>query len=231
VLEPPLFSQAQLPFTLKQYQQEAVAAFLKFKHGTVTLPTGTGKTAVATEVIRCLQMRTAVIVPTESLLAQWVQKLREANIYAGVFYGKEKHHGAVTVFIINSASIHPEALRDYTFVVVDEVHRIGGEKFSVLLPLLQSKPYVLGLTSHLARMDGRERLIKRVAPVIYGMPIASAMKQQYISGLKIYTVKAEMTRWEQQKYAEYTNTIRTAYFKLGTTNPSILSKMKNNPMA
>ena len=227
MIEPPLFAQAELPFQLRPYQAEAVNVFLQRRHGTIILPTGMGKSAILIEVIRRLQTRTAVIVPTESLLHQWVQKLKEANIHAGVFYGKEKRHGAVTVFIINSASTHPQDLRFYSLIGIDEEHHLGSSEFSRLLPLLQQKPYVLGLTSHLARGDGRETLIKKIAPVIYGMPIAKAMNKQYISQLQIFPVKAEMTLWEQSKYAEYTNTIRQAYFKYGTVNPARLSKMKD----
>ena len=226
MIEPPLFAQAELPFQLRPYQAEAVNVFLQRRHGTIIMPTGVGKTAIAIEAIRRLQTRTAIIVPTESLLHQWVQKLKEANIHAGVFYGKEKRHGAVTVFIINSASTHLNALRPYGLIVNDEVHHTSAIEFSRLLPLFQQKPYVLGLTSHLARSDGRENLIKKVAPVIYGMPIAKAMNKQYISQLQIFPVKAAMTLWEQSKIRRVHEHDPPSLFQIGTVNPARLSKME-----
>ena len=231
MIETQLFQQAKMPYPLRPYQLQAVGQFLKYRHGTVVLPTGSGKTSIALDAMIRLQLRTAIIVPTEALLNQWVKNLKDINVYAGVFYGKEKRHGAATVFIINSATNHREMMNTYKMQIYDEVHHIGSTDFSRLIPYVQAAPYALGLTSHLARMDGRENLIKKVMPIIFTMRIANAMKSNYISNIKIVTVKAEMTQKERETYCIYSEKIRMAYFKLGTTNPAVLSKMKNNPIA
>jgi superfamily II DNA or RNA helicase len=228
-----MFESITFPFELKPYQKEAVAMLLAKKHGVVLMPTGTGKTVIGIEGMRRINMRTAVIVPTEVMLNQWVRNLKKAGVmYPGVFYGKEKRHGSsVTVFIINSAANHPEALRDYGFIIVDEVHHVAAEDFSdKLLPVLKIKPYVLGLTSWLKRSDGREVLVTRIAPVIYTMPLAQAMKDKHVSNLKIYTVRALMTIRERQQYDKYTETIRKAFFIFKTLNPAVLTK-SGSPLA
>jgi len=225
------FPQVVLPFPLRRYQQEAVFALLKQRHGTVVLPTATGKTAIALDCIRRLKMRTAVLVPTEVLLKQWVDKLREAGIHAGVYYGKEKRpYSAVTVFIVNSAMIHPDLLKRFSFIVVDETHHLGAEQFCRLLPIIQTKPYALGLTSYIRRSDGRDSLVRKVMPVIYHMHIADAQNQRYIAPMNVLTVQAQMSFEERRIYEEYTETIRRAYRILGTVNPADLAKSKE-PLA
>lgn len=178
-----------------------------------------------------LGLPTAIIVPTEGLLSQWVDGLAEIGIYAGVFYGKEKRLGAVTVFIINSACTHLQLLKQFPFIIFDEVHHAAADEFSRILSAAKTKPYVLGLSSHIKRSDGEERRILKVAPVIYGMTIAHAIKNSYVSNLKIFSVPAYMTLPEQNLYDTYTEKIRQAYFRLGTINPSELAKMAKNPLA
>ena len=109
-----------LPFPLRKYQQEAVTLLLTHRHGTVVLPTATGKTAIAIGCMQRLKLRTAILVHTEALLKQWIDKLREAKVFATAFYGKEKHVSSVTVFILNSALLHPGLLSRYQFIIIDE---------------------------------------------------------------------------------------------------------------
>lgn len=226
-----MFENVVLPYTLKPYQVEAVEAFMKCRHGSVVLPTGTGKTSIGLECMRRANCRTAVLVHTEGLLLQWVKNLHEIGVWAGVYYGKKKSLGLVTVCIVNSVVINPKVLSRFDFVICDEYHHLGGETFSHLLPLLKAKPYFLGLTSCLQRGDGREALLKKVAPIIYTMPIHDAMEKDFITKIRIYTMKASMTNQERMLYDRYTKTIRQCFFSLRTINPARLTKMKNNPLA
>lgn len=221
----------ELPFDLREYQVKASERLIERRHGTVEAPTATGKTAIAIECMRRLNVRTAVLVPTINLMDQWCSKLAESGVYATKFYGKEKTLGSVTVFVYNSALIHKEKLEAFSFLIFDEIHHLGAKKFRDLLQVAEEKPYALGLTSHVKRSDGNHRLILRVMPRIFYMPISAAHKEGYIAKLNVEKVKAYMSSRESRQYRHYTDTIRNAMMKLGTTDIARIAEQINNPLA
>jgi len=222
-----------LPFSLRPYQQEAVARFLTARKGIVVMPTGSGKTAVAIKAMSHIGAKTAVLVPTIVLMNQWVEKLREAGVRATRFYGAEKRLGRVTVFVFNSAVRHLNALKPFSFLVVDEVHHLASKTLRSLLEVAERKPYALGLTSCIQRGDYEDWRIRRVMPVIYRMRIREARKNGFVSPLQVIEAPVRMTPYEAQKYDAYTSTIRNAiaYFKsIGVNTIADIAKL-NHPMA
>ena len=65
-LPPTPFFEAE--FELRDYQEEAVAKWMIDRRGVVVLPTGAGKTYVAMEIIRELNVPTLIVVPTLDLI-------------------------------------------------------------------------------------------------------------------------------------------------------------------
>ncbi len=60
---------------LRKNQQKAADVLLKHEHGVLQAATGFGKTVVGAYLISSLKMRTLIIVPKTSLLAQWQKEL------------------------------------------------------------------------------------------------------------------------------------------------------------
>jgi superfamily II DNA or RNA helicase len=198
-----------LPYKLRDFQVKAVETFLHRGKGVIVAPTGSGKTAIAVEcMFRLGNPRTAILVPKIPLMEQWIKFLAKCGVYATRFYGQEKRLGRVTVFIFNSAVKHLRELSYYDFIIVDEVHWLGAEKFSSILDVIRRCKWALGITSHVERADGMHIKILSVMPIIYRMIIGDAARKGFISKLIIQPYPVSMTIREAMLYNEYTETIR-----------------------
>lgn len=218
-----------LPFQLRPYQVEAANALLEKRLGIIVAPTGSGKTAVALECIRRLDLRTAILVPTINLMFNvWNRDLVRCGVKPSLFYGQEKQLGPITIFVYNSAFNHLELLDEpgrFTFIVIDEVHHMGSRMWSIFLDIAAGKPYALGLTSHIQRLDGEHKKILQVMPVVYNMDIPSARENGFISDLDVAERPSEMDTIERISYNRFTDIISRSFYKLGTTDITLIARM------
>ncbi len=172
-------------FELRDYQEEAVKRWMVDRKGVVVLPTGSGKTFVAMEIIRELNVPTLVIVPTLDLVDQWIEKLSAFGEVAE-FSGRNKEIKAITVSTYDSAYINAEKLGNkFLLIVFDEVHHLPSESFRTIAEM-SAAPYRLGLT---ATMEREDRLHERLPELVGGKVFE--LKPQDIAGkhLAPYSIK------------------------------------------
>ncbi len=210
----------------RPYQKEALAVFLRKKHGIIVMPTGVGKTIVAMWAMKLLKIPTAIIVPTEPLLWQWHDRLEKYGLRnVGLFYGKIKDIRPVTIFIYNSASKHLHKLARFKFIIFDEIHHLGAKTFIRLLITVKTAPFIMGLTATPERLDGKHLVIQKFIPVIYKLPLSEARRQGWVAPVKIIKVPASLLPMEREVYDRYEETIRKAYYTYGTVNPARLREI------
>jgi len=226
---------AAKPIELRDYQKQALEEFLKRKRGTIQMATSTGKTFVALAAIKTLKLPTLIVVPTIAILKQvWLRRLKEAGISPGVFYGEKKQLTPVLVTTYHSASLHPEIIGNYKFVVFDEAHHTKADVWGKLLEYTKSTPYVLGLTATLGRrFDPKTLKVTRHLPVIFSYEIYEARKHGWVAPIQVFSVPVEMNLQERVKYEDYCEIIRRTAWQLGTTDPTVWAKLaaSGNPTA
>ena len=117
-----------LPQTVRPYQQEAIDSWKALGgRGTIVLPTGAGKSIVATLAIDEVHAPTLIVVPQLDLLHQWYENL--SRIYGqgnvGVYFGEKKDIRPLTVTTYVSASSHLDELGNRFYLLIcDEVHHL-----------------------------------------------------------------------------------------------------------
>ena len=120
-------------------------------------PTGTGKTVTATEVLRRVPGRRAIIVHRRELLAQWVRALVEAKICAPPPGDLKLDQAAehCGVFMYRRATAR-RAARDADLLVVDECHLSPAKLYRRLIGSRKRGAKLLGLTATPFRLDEDE---------------------------------------------------------------------------
>ena len=112
---------------LRRDQCEAVDAFdAAGRRGLIVMPTGTGKTVVAIEImIRCA-LSTLIVVPVRDLMYQWHSKLLDATgIDAGLIGDGVHRVSPISIATYDSAAIHmPRIGNRFDAIVFDEVHHL-----------------------------------------------------------------------------------------------------------
>jgi superfamily II DNA or RNA helicase len=177
------------PITRDERQHESVTKWLKAKgHGTVVAGTGVGKTYIAIKAIQRLRKRypdldVLVLVPTTTLKAQWIETLQEQGI------------DNVSVQVMMGAS---QRKASCGLLILDEFHRCAAETISNIFNVITYKA-ILGLTATFERLDGRDRILAKYAPVCDEIPIQVAMANGWVSPYKDYVVIIDVPDIQQYK--------------------------------
>lgn len=160
-------------------QKQCVSKWIKCGgKGTLQACTGFGKTRVALTIIQSLvkvnpDSFTIIVVPTEMLKDQWMEELIKWHLF--------EH---CQIEIINSV-INKEWTCD--LLVIDEAHLMASETFKRVFDVIKYK-MILCLTATLERLDGKEIIIKKFAPVYDTIMLQEAEENKWVSPHKEYVV-------------------------------------------
>jgi superfamily II DNA or RNA helicase len=185
----------QKPFP---YQKEALNSWLKNRgRGVVVLPTGSGKSYLATLSIERKQRSTLLVVPTLDLMNQWYDTLHNTfNEDIGLIGGGYYEVKDITITTYDSAYIHMENIGNrFGLVIFDECHHLPGETYSLAASLCLA-PFRLGLTATPERADGQHVLLEGlIGKTVYRKEITE-LSGKYLADYD--TVKLTVTLSEEQ---------------------------------
>ena len=120
---------------LRTYQREAMLEALNRGNGTITMPTGAGKTIVGLRLMSLIQRPTMVTVHRQEIADQWADQIEDilgadvARCYAG-----DKETGDIQVAlyqtIYQDGEVRDHLIGDHDVLIADEAHRVGADTFS-----------------------------------------------------------------------------------------------------
>jgi superfamily II DNA or RNA helicase len=112
-----------------------------------------------------------VIVPTDYLKTQWEEKLQEWEL-------------EVEVGIVNSVIKQP---REIDFLILDEAHVFGADSFRKVFEIIKYK-MILCLTGTIERLDGKQEVIKKYAPICDEVTMDEAIAKGWLAPYVEYMV-------------------------------------------
>ncbi len=192
---------------LRDYQKEAIEAWIQEKWGTVVLPTGAGKTLVALKIIELMNVPTLIITPTLELVSQWERNIKEGFGYEpGIYTGEVKDVRGITITTYASAYLSTEYLGNkFLLVVFDEVHHLPSPSYSQIGEYLLA-PYRLGLTATFEREDG----LHKIAPELVGNVVYRAdlkeLSGKHLAPFEIKRIYVDLDSDEMEEYKKHWKT-------------------------
>ena len=150
--------------TLKSFQSVAVDAMLKRDFGTLSAPTGSGKTVMVLYLIAQRRQPTVVIVHTKDLAYQWIQRIEQflgipADQVGLLGAGKKRIGDRITVALVQTLyRITDQVAPHCGHIVVDECHRAPSRTFTDAVTAFDTR-YMIGLSATPWRRDKLSRLI------------------------------------------------------------------------
>jgi superfamily II DNA or RNA helicase len=153
-------------------QKDAVESIIENEQGIVHRAPGTGKTLLALAAVAQLGTRAMVIVHTDELFDQWVERAEQIvpTMSIGRIKGNLNEIGQLTVATIQtlySRWYPPEFWKQFGITIYDEIHHAPSESAEQVLNQTWSR-YRIGLTASLTRADGMEPLMQLlVGPIIH----------------------------------------------------------------
>ena len=136
--------------------------------------TVTHNTVMSIKILSLLAKKTLIIVHTEFLLNQWVERIREflpsakiGRIQGAVFDSQGKDIVIGILQTLYDRDFPENVFDDFGLTIIDETHRIGSCQFSKALLRIQT-PYMLGVTATLDRKDGLTKVLHMfIGPLVY----------------------------------------------------------------
>jgi len=150
--------------TLQPFQQEAVQAMLRKEFGTLSAPTGSGKTVMALFIIARRRQPALIVVHTRELARQWTERIEEflgipAAEVGQIGGGKKRIGDRITVALVQTLyRCSGEVAPRIGNLLVDECHRTPSRTFTEAVSKFDSR-YMLGLSATPWRRDKLSKLI------------------------------------------------------------------------
>lgn len=185
---------------LRWYQREALAAWgAAGQRGVVALPTGAGKTLLATAAIVACGVSTLCLVPTRVLLDQWADVLTRHLQEVGRIGDGQRRLGPVTVATYASAITWAPRIGDrFGLVIVDEAHHVGAECPGEVLEMLTAEAR-LGLTATPPVGDPAISLERHIGPVVYSLAIDDLVGDA-LADFDLMTIPVRLSHDERARY-------------------------------
>lgn len=149
---------------LKPFQQKAVSMMARRDFGTLSAPTGSGKTVMGLYLIAHRRQPALIVVHTKELALQWVDRIQaflnipKENV-GFIGSGKKKIGEHLTVALVQSLyKCADEVCQHIGHLVVDECHRTPSRTFTDAVTEFDCK-YMLGLSATPWRRDKLSQLI------------------------------------------------------------------------
>ncbi len=186
----------------RHYQTSSIEAWRENERcGTIVLPTGAGKTHVATMAIEMCKRQTLVVVPTLDLMNQWYDLLVSTfNAEIGLIGGGFYEIGAITVTTYASAFRHQERLgNQFGLVIFDEAHHLPSEGYKYAAEFAIA-PFRLGLTATPERADGGEDFLENlIGKFVYRLE-AQELAGEFLADYTIERIEVDLSDEERESY-------------------------------
>lgn len=203
----------QQGWQLRDYQEQAIAAFTHGGSGVVVLPCGAGKTIVGAGAMAAVGAETLILVTNTVSARQWRDELlRRTNLSPddiGEYSGQRKEVKPVTIasYQILTARrggtyTHLSLLdaHDWGLIVYDEVHLLPAPVFKLTAELQARRR--IGLTATLLREDGREGdVFSLIGPKRFDAPWRDIEAQGYIAPAECIEIRVGFTASERSDYS------------------------------
>jgi superfamily II DNA or RNA helicase len=150
--------------SLKSFQSIAVAEMKKKDFGTLSAPTGSGKTVMGLYLIAQRRQPTVVVVHTKDLAFQWIQRIEQflgipADEVGLIGAGKKRIGDRITVALVQTLYRCSDQIAPHIgHIVVDECHRAPSRTFTEAVTAFDCR-YMLGLSATPWRRDNLSKLI------------------------------------------------------------------------
>jgi DNA excision repair protein ERCC-3 len=224
-----------IPFGLRRYQREAVAAWHKGGdvgggHGVVVLPCGAGKTIVGLATMAAASCETLILATGTAAVRQWINEIVERTCLTkdqvGEFSGARKEIRPVTVTTYQILTHRRSTEHEFThiglfsaanwgLIIYDEVHLLPAPVFRVTADIQARRR--LGLTATLVREDGREAdVFSLIGPKRFDVPWRELERKGFVARAHCVELRVELS---SNLVVEYESAQKRHKARIAAENP------------
>jgi DNA excision repair protein ERCC-3 len=199
---------------VRDYQEDSSQAIYLAGAGCITLPCGSGKTMVGTNLAVKCQTTTLIVTNSSASVKQWKQTLLDFTTLTddqiSCYTAKNKTIAPVTICTYNMIAyrykkeyIHFNKLieKNWGLLILDEVHLMPAAMFRIVASFQSSRR--LALTATFVREDNRERdIFTLIGPKRYEKPWKDLEARGYIAKVSLKELRIPMSSSDKEKYTK-----------------------------
>ena len=207
------FEDLKLPFEPRDYQIEAFHHALSYKKSLLVSPTASGKSLIIYLIVRALNTKTLIIVPTTSLVSQLYADFQEYGwdsakychqVYAGQDKVSDKQVVISTwqsIYKLNKKTFEP-----YRLVIGDEAHGFKSKSLTSIMTKCVNAEYRIGTTGTLDGTQTHKLVLEGLFGKVYKVTSTAKLidrKQLAPFRVEIIVLKYPDVVCEQFKQIKY----------------------------
>ena len=207
----------KLPFEPRDYQLDGFHHALSYKKSLLVSPTASGKSLIIYLIVRALNVKTLIIVPTTSLVSQLYSDFQEYGwdsakychqVYAGQDKVSDKQVVISTwqsIYKLNKKTFEP-----YRLVIGDEAHGFKSKSLTTLMTKCVNAEYRIGTTGTLDGTQTHKLVLEGLFGKVYKVTTTKKlMDRKELSSLyvEIILLKYPDVVCEQFKQIKYADEI------------------------
>lgn len=191
-------------YALRYYQRDAVNALFAAKHGGISLPTGSGKSAIIYTLCKENPVQSLIMTPSKSITnqiyADFVKLFGKKRV--GKFGDGKKEIGKLfTVATGQSLTRVEKGSDEYEFLsktkqfIADESHTTPAETFEkVCLGVMKNAPFRFFVSATQIRTDGSELILKGITgPIVYSKSFRDLVDEGFLAKPIVRIIKVPAT--------------------------------------
>lgn len=174
------------------WQEEALEAAVKYRRGTISAPTGSGKSRVIQMIVERFGLKTLIVVPTLEIKTQLTSTLKSLK--------------NVTVENIDSKKL--KTLTDFDLLILDECHHAAAKTYQKLNKTAWTGiQYRICATATPFRNDTEETLLYEsiAGGVIYKLSYQDAVLNKYVLPIEAYYIEIPKQATDAYAYRDVYN--------------------------
>ena len=177
---------------LRDYQRDIVARARLVRRPCIVMPTGSGKTLVASEIIRSEPDRHVLFLAhRRELIHQAAAKLGELGVNVGVILAGEPTNVMLGVQVASVQTVWSRSFRSKSLelppagiVFIDEAHHVRAPIYKAIIEKYPDAK-IIGLTATPCRRDGRG-LGNVFDALVEGPQVSELIAQGFLVGTKVF---------------------------------------------
>jgi len=170
---------------LRYYQQRAIAKLVLHRGGILQLPTGAGKTRTCLELLKQLDLKTLIIVPSLYLRKQWEDQIDNPMFVVRTYQGLKSRN----------------YIQQFDVVTFDECHITAAATLQKIGMNLKEDAITIGLSATAKRRENDNLKVEGVlGEIVHSITLRELIEDGYLSDA---TVVFHKMSHHVDKYADY----------------------------
>ena len=205
----------KLPFEPRDYQLDGFHHALSYKKTLLVSPTASGKSLIIYLIVRALNVKTLIIVPTTSLVSQLYSDFQEygwdsIKYCHQVYAGQDKVSDKLVVISTWQSiyKLNKKTFEPYRLVIGDEAHGFKSKSLTTLMTKCVNAEYRIGTTGTLDGTQTHKLVLEGLFGKVYKVTTTKKlMDRKELSSLNVEVILLKYPdvvceQFKQIKYAD-----------------------------